>query len=128
MGECGCGEFYPDKVYRVRDLYLGLQYYLACDNCKTPVGVVAYLMDEIDAAHWDMVERAREWPRKSEVFLPFFDHNCLVKAAQVMDVDLEAHLTLADLLTDHGLDLVRKAFEIYREERKLRWVGGGSGK
>lgn len=98
MGECGCGNFYPEFKFPGPDgSVYALQVYRGCEGCQTPVGVIISRLTGEEIEEWD-VEHLPE--------LPFHDisenyREYLVQVADPMKV------------AQH-LDLDHDRIEVYR--------------
>ena len=126
MGVCGCGDFNGARwAVTVKGRVLAVSEYDGCNNgCAAPLGFSVHLLTKARAREWD-IEPTGEWAPDeygwSEQFLNFFSQDELVAAAREMDVDLSDYDSLADVLEEVGLDLMREAWRRTKEhEADLR--------
>lgn len=128
MGQCGCGDFSPDYVYKLGDHVIVLSEYHGCQDCDTPLECVMFIMTVEEAKSWCIEEDEMKsielnefgW---AEEIVPFVGRDELIKAAEEIEEEGELFLnnyaTLADILCDYGLDLLQRAMN-HRPILKLK--------
>lgn len=123
MGECGCGERFPQRAYTIGDLVLGIWEYHGCRYCNTPLGVVVQLYSPQQAADWHVKPIGPFAPDEftcGERVVPWIGVDELVKAAAEIEDEgggMDEYGSLADWLHDHGLTLLQRALT------KRKWTG-----
>lgn len=137
MGQCGCGDMNLTAAYPVAgtDAVLGIDEYWGCRECGTPLGIVVLLFDPKGREEWVEVSGLKLGPAfeageygggpAGELFgltLPFVGQDDLVAAVregeELKNVRLEDYETLADLLSDWGLELLQEAFAHRKRQMK----------
>lgn len=122
MGVCGCADFNGVRwAVTVGDFVLAASDYRGCNSgCDTPVGFSIHLMTREAASEWG-VEPTGEWTPTSSIigweeqFLNLFSPSQIVAAAREIEkedhIDLSEYDSLADVLSDVALDLIRAAWD-----------------
>lgn len=126
MGECGCGDWEADVIYRVKKpCIIGLRVYRGCRDCDTGVGVALdfftpkseYIRD-CDVSY-DAIpdEYGADLPG-----LPLFEVGDLIEASRTIDSKVgnggNDYATIQDWLYDNGLTLIQEAMAIRDKKTK----------
>jgi len=126
MGECGCGETNPERVFKVGDFVLVVGRYWGCDCCDNPIGVQLDIFTPEEAESFDLTPSETFEPPKEGmgwqgIGVALIGKDDLVQAAEEMEEEfqeggydywLKDYNTLSDFLKDRGLDLLQKAMAI----------------
>lgn len=102
MGQCGCGDFYPDfKLPGPDGILYAIQLYRGCHECHTPVGVIVSRLKGDEIETWDAQE------------LPDLEFN------EISESYHEALLPVVEptVVAKH-LDLEHDLIEVYRALRQ----------
>jgi len=117
MGQCGCGDFYPDKVYRLPDgTRVAVELYRGCCGCNTPAGVAVHFFAPGDDL-FGLDDEPTEDVVPDEVGacvagLPIMGVDDLAAACQWVDDNESAigdYGNITDWLKDHGHAILRKS-------------------
>lgn len=148
MGQCGCGDMNLRYVHQIEEtpVTLGIDTYFGCHDCDTPMGVVVLVFDPSGVKEWvshyawtpTQSIRADEYGGNDGfgITVPFIgreDLKAACKDEDLLDVDLSEYDSLADLLDERGLSLLRAAWDhrlkTFDDERKRRTAAatGGDG-
>lgn len=130
MGECGCGDLYLRRGRRVEGTegVLAADVYQGCRYCNSPLAVRLYFFDEQGWQEWGDGVPMAETMEPDEFggndghgwHVTLFGRDELVQAAredeELSRVRLDDYSSLADLLSEWGLHLLKRALA-RREER-----------
>ena len=121
MGQCGCGDFQADKVYRLpRGTRVAVQLYPGCECCQTDMGVLLHFFTGRGAQGWIWPGDEQEDVTPDEYGaclqgIPMLGPEDLREAVKEIgyEVDPEgdnAYKTLAEYIEDQGHALLQAAF------------------
>jgi hypothetical protein len=126
MGQCGCGEYQPERQYSVRGCVFGIVLYPGCDYCAETLAIDPYFFTK-DSEF--IVDRPTENVKPDEYGGPLglgfeiFSVADLREAAKECDPVIDpnkqdAYSNMEDWLDDYGLQLLQGALRKCRERVK----------
>lgn len=113
MGECGCGEMRPHKIFRIGNKILVVEIYKGCSYCETGVMVTLNVMTQ-EAAEKMGIEPSEageiemEWGWGQENF-PIIGPEDLRAELKERDALFQEYDSLDDFFADEGLDILQGA-------------------
>ncbi|MCA9375391.1 hypothetical protein KC622_03610, partial [Candidatus Dojkabacteria bacterium] len=127
MGECGCGEMRPYRVFNVSGNTLATEIYRGCEYCGTGIAFCLYYFTPNGISDFFN-------PEDEEVLIPdefgnmvefpIISKEDLIKSAKQMELDEaigdKGYESVTDWLEDNGLEFLQRALNIrLTEDSKL---------
>lgn len=121
MGQCGCGDFQADKVYKLPGgTRIAVQLYPGCEYCHTDLGVLLHVFTAKGARSWCISDDETEDVIPDEYgaclqVIPMLGPEDLREAVRAIGYEVNpeddnAYETLGDYIEDQGRALLREAF------------------
>lgn len=121
MGQCGCGDFQADKVYRLpRGTRIAVQLYPGCEYCDTDMGMLLHVLTAKGARDWGIADEETEEVTPDAYGaclqgIPMLGPEDLREAVREIGYEVDpnsddAYETLAEYIEDQGRALLRAAF------------------
>ncbi|MGA2160091.1 MAG: hypothetical protein ABSG90_12875 [Dehalococcoidia bacterium] len=119
MGECGCGEMIPHKVFKIGNRILAVEIYRGCQDCCTGITVTLNLFTKKEWKTWDIEPDAEfkvDEHGYAQIAFPIIEQEDLVAVAKseeyqnIFDGE-NGYENLEDFFHDEGLRILQEAVE-----------------